>query len=82
MYSRYLLFTGEEHSIQFKMICHYIPGLVEKKKKMWEETSFSDFSKLENLLVCNYTFTRKYVNNVGGSWIATFVNHYSSNAVL
>lgn len=80
MYSRYLLFTDEEHSIQFKMICHYIPGLAEKKK-IWEEAPFSNLSKFNYFLVCNYTFARKYVNNVGGPWIATFVNHYSDNAV-
>ncbi|XP_011158660.1 uncharacterized protein LOC105195111 isoform X1 [Solenopsis invicta] len=70
--------TDKEHSIEFKMICHYIPGMTEKKQ-MLERANFTDLSKLGNLLVCNYTFTRKYVNNIGGSWIATFVNHFSIN---
>ncbi|XP_012522763.1 uncharacterized protein LOC105828795 [Monomorium pharaonis] len=68
--------TDEEHSIEFKMICHYFPtDMVERK--MLENLTFKDFSKLESFLICNYTFTRKYVNNIGGSWIATFVNHFS-----
>lgn len=36
-----------------------------------------DFTTSTKHLVCNYTFTRKYINNIGGPWIATFVNHYT-----
>jgi len=76
------LSSDEEHSIQIKMICHYIPGMAEKKKRLEEGSEmFANLSKLADLLVCNYTFTRKYVNNIGGPWIATFVNHYSINAM-
>ncbi|XP_012062273.1 PREDICTED: uncharacterized protein LOC105625253 [Atta cephalotes] len=70
--------TDEDHSIQIKTIFHYIPGMAEKKKL---ESAFTDISKFGDMLVCNYTFTRKYVNNVGGSWIATFVNHFSINVL-
>lgn len=66
-----ILFAGEEHFIEIKMICHYIPNLAEKMR-------LQEIPKLTDLLVCNYTFTRKYVNNVGGSWIASFVNHYTT----
>lgn len=75
----YLLFADEEHSIEIKMICHYIPEMAERTKGLDIASVIKDMSKLGFLLVCNYTFTRKYVNNVGGSWIATFVNHYSIN---
>jgi len=52
--------------------------MAEKKKL---QSAFTDISKFGDMLVCNYTFTRKYVNNVGGSWIATFVNHFSINVL-
>ncbi|XP_024890561.1 uncharacterized protein LOC112466609 [Temnothorax curvispinosus] len=68
--------TDEEHSIEIKTICHYIP---EKAKKQQRLQTMTDILKLEDLVMCNYTFTRKYVNNIGGPWIATFVNHYSIN---
>ncbi|KAL6438086.1 hypothetical protein ACFW04_004375 [Cataglyphis niger] len=66
--------VGEEHSIKITIICHYIQGLAEKKNKMM--TGMIDFTIAKHL-ICNYTFTRKYVNNIGGPWIATFVNHYT-----
>ncbi|KAM0735614.1 m-AAA protease-interacting protein 1, mitochondrial [Formica fusca] len=66
---------GEEHSIKITIICHYIQGLAEKKNKMM--SGMVDFTTSTKHLVCNYTFTRKYVNNIGGPWIATFVNHYT-----
>lgn len=75
----YLLFADEEHSIEIKVVCHYIPEMAERTKTLDTAAIFTDMSKLGFLLVCNYTFTRKYVNNVGGSWIATFVNHFSIN---
>ncbi|XP_020289930.1 uncharacterized protein LOC109857727 isoform X2 [Pseudomyrmex gracilis] len=68
--------VGDEHSIKVTITCHYIPGLAEKKEKLMSK-GFLDFSTPPDHLVCNYTFTRKYVNNVGGPWIATFVNHYT-----
>ncbi|XP_018376473.1 PREDICTED: uncharacterized protein LOC108769784 [Trachymyrmex cornetzi] len=73
--------TDIYNSIQIKTIFHYIPGMGEKKK-LEPASTFTDISKFGDMLICNYIFTRKYVNNVGGSWIATFVNHYSINAVL
>lgn len=71
----YLLFSDEEHLIEIKFICHYVPGINEKKKRGEETFSLFDL-QTEGLIVCNYTFTRKYLNNVGGPWLATFVNHY------
>lgn len=68
--------TGEEHSIKITTICHYIQGLAEKKNKMMM-SGLIDFTTSTKHLVCNYTFTRKYINNIGGPWIATFVNHYT-----
>ncbi|KAL0134813.1 hypothetical protein PUN28_001527 [Cardiocondyla obscurior] len=73
--------TGEESYIEIKTICHYIPNKAEQKEILDSITSFSDLSKLKELLICNYVFTRKYVNNVGGPWIATFINHYSVNVL-
>lgn len=75
--------TDEEHSIQIKLMCHYIPDYAEKKKKMEVDSprNVSFTSVLKDFLVCNYTFTRKYVNNIGGPWIATFINHYSVDNV-
>ncbi|KAG5313435.1 MAIP1 protein, partial [Acromyrmex insinuator] len=73
--------TDKDHSVQIKMILHYIPGMAERKNRKSAFT-FADMSKFTNILVCNYTFTRNYVNNIGGSWIATFVNHYSINVLL
>ncbi|KAG5317424.1 MAIP1 protein, partial [Pseudoatta argentina] len=70
--------TDKDHSVQIKIILHYIPGMAERKSAF----TFADMSKFTKILVCNYTFTRKYVNNIGGSWIATFVNHYSINVLL
>ncbi|KAL6259159.1 hypothetical protein P5V15_009080 [Pogonomyrmex californicus] len=69
--------TGEEHSIEVKAICQYIPGFGNEKKT--DMMSVTQFFQRGKFLVCNYTFVRKYVNNVGGPWIATFVNHYSIN---
>lgn len=68
--------VGEEHSIKITTICHYIQGLAEKKNKMMM-SGLIDFTTSTKHLVCNYTFTRKYINNIGGPWIATFVNHYT-----
>lgn len=28
-------------------------------------------------IACNYTFQRTYTNGIGGSWVATVVNHFS-----
>ncbi|XP_018405557.1 PREDICTED: uncharacterized protein C2orf47 homolog, mitochondrial-like [Cyphomyrmex costatus] len=69
--------TNEDHSIQVKTIFHYVPGMIKKKKL--ESFTFTDISNVRDMLICNYTFTRKYINNIGGPWIATFVNHYSIN---
>ncbi|CAL1688792.1 unnamed protein product [Lasius platythorax] len=66
---------GEEHSIKITIICHYVQGLAEKRNKIMG--GVIDFTTSTEHLVCNYTFIRKYVNNIGGPWIATFVNHYT-----
>lgn len=66
---------GEEHSIKITIICHYIQGLAEKKNKIM--SGIIDFTTSTEHLVCNYTFIRKYVNNIGGPWIASLVNHYT-----
>lgn len=68
--------VDNECSIKITIICHYIQGLVEKKNKA-TMSGLIDFTTSTKHLVCNYTFTRKYVNNIGGPWIATFVNHYT-----
>lgn len=70
----YLLFVDKEHSIEIKIILHYIPAKTRNKLKT---ATFIDRINPEKILICNYTFTRKYVNNVGGPWIATFVNHFT-----
>ncbi|XP_072756310.1 m-AAA protease-interacting protein 1, mitochondrial [Anoplolepis gracilipes] len=67
--------VDEEHSIQITTSCHYIQGLAEKKSKIM--SGVLDFTAMTKHIVCNYTFTRKYVNNIGGPWIASFVNHYT-----
>ncbi|EZA48956.1 hypothetical protein X777_12402 [Ooceraea biroi] len=67
--------TGDEHSIEISIICHYFPDLDVKQKPM--NMSMSELQKDITYVVCHYTFVRKYVNNVGGPWIVTFVNHYS-----
>lgn len=62
------------------MIYHYLPG--SYIAGMTQEDTVKDAFLTKKSLICNYTFFRKYVNNVGDSWIATFVNHYSLNAVF
>lgn len=37
----------------------------------------TEFTTTVDNIICNYTFIRKYVDNVGGPWIVTFVNHHS-----
>lgn len=79
----YFLFTDEEHSIEMKVIYHHAPDFAEQVKSSGKMGAFILFpSTLRDSLICNYIFVRKYVNNVGGPWIATFVNHYSINAVV
>lgn len=70
----YFFLTGDEHSIEITTTCHYVQG---KKKDSPMNNIFIEFTLSKANLVCSYTFTRKYVNNVGGPWIATFVNHYT-----
>lgn len=70
---------GSEHSIEIATTCHYMPGLSEIRNKLLGE-KFQDLKKNSEsykFLACNYRFTRNYVNNVGGPWIATLVNHFS-----
>ncbi|XP_014476753.1 PREDICTED: uncharacterized protein C2orf47, mitochondrial-like [Dinoponera quadriceps] len=68
--------TGNEHSIEITTTCHYIPGFGKAKKEKMFRTGFAELTEHAHL-VCNYTFTRKYVNNIGGPWIATLVNHFT-----
>ncbi|KAG5317006.1 MAIP1 protein, partial [Acromyrmex heyeri] len=74
------LIAVNKESIAFQFLSD-----ISTKTDMAERKSaftFADMSNFTKILVCNYTFTRKYVNNIGGSWIATFVNHYSINVLL
>jgi len=83
-----VFFADKEHSIEIKIILHYIPAKTrDKLKTTFKATfkpTFKNITQIMNseFLVCNYTFTRKYVNNVGGPWIATFVNHYTFEPVI
>ena len=72
----YFFLTGDEHSIIITTTCHYVQGLGKKKESILNN-KFVEFTLSKTNLVCNYIFTRKYVNNVGGPWISTFVNHYT-----
>lgn len=67
---------ANEHSISISTMCHYIPNFEGNKEKLMG-MSVTELSKEMVYIICTYTFVRKYVNNVGGTWIATFVNHYS-----
>ncbi|XP_011144261.1 uncharacterized protein LOC105186022 [Harpegnathos saltator] len=68
--------SSSEHSIAVTTICHYSPNFDRRSYKTSTE-SFIKVGLLTDHLVCNYTFTRKYVNNIGSSWIATLVNHFT-----
>lgn len=67
--------VGDEDFIEITIISHYIQGFKEKRRNM-DTMNLLQLSSTRPL-VCNYKFARKYVNNIGGPWIATFVNHYS-----
>ncbi|XP_043252976.1 m-AAA protease-interacting protein 1, mitochondrial-like isoform X2 [Colletes gigas] len=41
------------------------------------EMFLKSFIPAGHSVACNYTFQRKYVNGVGGSWLITVVNHFT-----
>lgn len=74
---------GSEHSIEITTTVYYVPGIHTTGKFDTTGAKLSAYvSSDSDFLVCNYTFTRKYVNNVGGPWIATFVNHYDQSNIM
>ncbi|XP_032663925.1 m-AAA protease-interacting protein 1, mitochondrial isoform X2 [Odontomachus brunneus] len=68
--------TSSEHSIEIATMCHYMPSNIDKRSKTLGPV-YMEYALAANQLICNYKFIRKYVNNIGGPWIATFVNHYT-----
>ncbi|XP_011864708.1 PREDICTED: uncharacterized protein LOC105560314 [Vollenhovia emeryi] len=72
-----IVVADKEHSIEIKTLCTYFPAGRYK-----DLTKLSINTMLSANLFCNYTFIRKYVNNVGSPWIVTFVNHCTLNTIF
>ncbi|XP_076676103.1 m-AAA protease-interacting protein 1, mitochondrial isoform X1 [Andrena cerasifolii] len=73
----------EEQTVEISQLVFYVREPDKSESNMEQEIGSIDhfitqFQRAK-CIACNYTFQRTYTNGIGGSWVATVVNHFSPN---